>query len=67
MDLLQFLVIAKTSTYAAGGEAFERNLEDDSKVFTYEDKQSGFKYIDRYFGFNPFGGEEIVWKGNRPV
>lgn len=60
MKLNQFLVKAKINGYASKGEEGEEILEDGSKEFTYE--ENGFKYRDRYFGFNPFVGQEIVWE-----
>jgi hypothetical protein len=68
MNLEQFLVRAKISTYATGGEALEKSMQDGSKAFFFEDKDSrDFTYRDRYFGFNPFAGEEVVWKGTKPI
>jgi hypothetical protein len=60
MRLNEFLVKAKVRTYASEGEANERVLEDGAKELSYEER--AFKYQDRYYGFNPFAGEEIVWK-----
>ncbi|MCK5108011.1 MAG: XRE family transcriptional regulator [Nanoarchaeota archaeon] len=62
MELNRFLVKAKISTYATGGELKEKVLSDGSKEFTYENQN--FRYRDRYFGHNPFVGQEIVWKDN---
>jgi Domain of unknown function (DUF5680) len=66
-ELARFLLRAKLATYASGGEAAERDLDAGSKYFEFEVKKSGLKYTDRYFGFNPFGGEEIVYKNGKPV
>jgi hypothetical protein len=60
MELDEFLVKAKINGYASSGEGGERILEDRSKELIFE--ENNFKYRDRYFGFNPFIGEEIVWK-----
>ena len=65
MELSKFLVKAKIATYASEGEANERVLEDGAKELTFEDGK--FKYRDRYYGFNPFVGEEIVWKNGKIV
>ena len=65
MKLEQFLVKAKTSTYASEGEGGEEILADGSKELTFQENE--FKYRDRYLGFNPFIGEEIVWHGDRVV
>lgn len=63
--LEEFLVKAKVNTYASSGEGGERILEDGSKELTYE--EGDFKYRDRYFGYNPFIGEEIVWKDGKMI
>ncbi len=65
MELSKFLVKAKTATYASEGEASERVLEDGAKELTFE--SGNFKYRDRYYGFNPFFGEEIVWQSGEIV
>ena len=65
MDLNNFLVKAKVYTYASEGEVNERILDDRSKELIFE--QDEFKYRDRYFGFNPFIGEEVVWKNNKII
>jgi len=63
--LEEFLVKAKINTYASSGEGGEKVLEDGSKELTYE--KGNFKYRDRYFGYNPFIGEEIVWKDGKII
>ena len=65
MKLEQFLVKAKTNTYASEGEGSEEILADGSKELTFQ--ENGFKYRDRYFGFNPFIGEEVVWYEDRVI
>lgn len=60
MGLNEFLVKAKANTYASSGEGKERKLEDGSKELAYQEE--GWKYRDKYFGFNPFIGEEVVWR-----
>lgn len=59
MILEEFLVQAKQNTYAAelGGVPPE-TLEDGARQFVY--REGTHEYRDRYYGFNPFGGEEIV-------
>ncbi|RJQ15584.1 XRE family transcriptional regulator [Candidatus Woesearchaeota archaeon] len=63
MELQQFLVKAKKATYAA--HAKENKLADGCKELTYEEAE--WKYRDRYFGANPFSGQEVVWKNNKLV
>ena len=70
MELIDFVIKAKLSGYATGGESRELKFEDGSSGFVFEDNE--FKYIDRYFGFNPFSGTEhlynkenqLIWKMN---
>ena len=64
MELNQFLVGAKTNTYAAEN-ATERILEDGAHELVYEN--GIFRYRDRYYGFNPFIGEELVWENGKLV
>jgi len=64
-QLSKFLVKAKINTYASSGEGGEKTLPDGSKEFEFEEKE--LKYRDRYFGFNPFIGEEIVWQNEKVV
>ena len=65
MKLNEFLVKAKIATYATQGEANERILNDTCKELIFEDGE--LKYRDRYYGFNSFVGEEIVWKGDKII
>jgi len=64
-QLNQFLVKAKINTYTSSGEGGEKILPDESKKFEFEEKE--FKYRDRYFGFDPFIGEEIVWQSEKVI
>lgn len=63
MKLEQFLVKAKVSAYAGAGEGGEAILADGCKELIY--KEGEFLYRDRYFGWNPFIGEEVVWQDNQ--
>lgn len=60
LPLNKFLINAKLHTYAGGGERREKKLPDGGKEFFYE--EGNFQYRDRYYGFNPFAGEEVVWE-----
>jgi len=64
-QLSKFLVKAKINTYASSGEGGERILSDGSKEFEF--KEGEFKYRDRDFGYNPFIGQEIVWRNAKVV
>lgn len=65
MMLNKFFVKAKIATYASEGEANERVLKDGCKELTFQDGE--FKYCDRYYGFNPFTGKEIIWQNDKIV
>ena len=64
-QLSKFLVKAKINTYASSGEGGEKILFDESKEFEFEEKE--FKYRDRYFGFDPFIGQETVWQNGKII
>ena len=54
MTLIDFILKAKLSGYASGGEGQERKYDDGAVGF--EIVARGYRYIDRYHGFNPFAG-----------
>jgi len=64
MNLNKFLSRAKKNTYASKYRKV-LILEDGSKELIYEEGE--FRYRDKYFGFNPFSGQEIVWKNKKVV
>jgi hypothetical protein len=67
-QLSKFLVKAKINTYASSGEGGEKVLLDGSKEFEF--REGEFKYIkyrDRYFGFNPFIGQEVVFQNKKII
>ncbi|MFH1822331.1 MAG: DUF5680 domain-containing protein [Patescibacteria group bacterium] len=61
----QFLIKAKQNTYAKSGEISENILADGSKELVL--KEGEFEYMDRYFGFNPFIGQEIVFQNKQAI
>lgn len=65
MELHDFLIKAKKSTYASQGESGEKKLSDGSKEFVHE--EGAWIYRDRFFGSTDFVGEEIVMKDKKPV
>jgi len=65
MNLSEFLIESKRETYASSGESGEKIVSDGSKEFVHE--RVPFKYRDRYFGSNPFAGEEVVWQNGNIV
>ena len=64
-ELAVFLVKAKAATYASGGEGQERNGADFAKELTFS--EGAFRYVDRYYGFSPFSGIEVVWFEDAPI
>lgn len=58
----EFYATAKRSTYAAGGDQKAEILEDGGKRYVFWDKKRWpqWRYIDTYYGYNPFFGNEIV-------
>lgn len=56
MTLQEFLFLAKKSIYAA--RMGQKNLKNEGKQLIFID--SGFTYIDTYYGFDPFSGQELV-------
>ncbi len=64
-QLSKFLESAKINTYASSGEGGENLLPDGNKKFEFKEKE--FRYRDRYFGFNPFVGQEVVFQNGKIV
>lgn len=62
-ELCRFLVKAKINTYASGKEG--AILRDGSKELVF--REGKFLYRDRYFGSNPFIGEEVVFHKGKYV
>jgi hypothetical protein len=65
MELIDFIIEAKLHSYASAGERDESLLEDGGKQFRY--RRGAFEYRDRYYGNDPFFGEEVVWQNGRAV
>lgn len=65
MNLLEFILHEKINGYANGDEGGERIFEDDSRGFELEGH--GYRYTDRYYGFNPFTGTEHIYTSGGPL
>ena len=63
LSLRDFLMKAKKHSYASGHAA--EVLADGCHEFTFQEGE--FLYRDRYFGENPFVGEEVVWQNGKAV
>lgn len=64
-DLIKFLVKAKQLTYAGAKGDSKKILVDGSKEFSFS--EGVYFYRDRYFGSDPFIGEEVVFSNNEAV
>lgn len=60
----KFLVKAKRNTYA-NENAREIKVKYGGKILTFTEGK--FSYQDKYFGTNPFSGEEIVLQEGRVI
>ncbi len=61
--LPKFIAEAKRKTYANNKK--EKRLKNGCKELRFKKRE--FEYIDRYFGANPFIGQEIVWKDKKKL
>lgn len=64
MEFLEFLILAKKETYASS-KIVSRLTKDGAKELIFE--KDNYKYIDRYYGYNPFSGQEIVSHDNKVI
>ena len=64
-ELIKFLVKAKKSTYAGAKGDSKKILEDGSKEFSF--LKGSYYYRDRYFGSDPFIGEEVVFSNDKAI
>ena len=65
MSLIEFILEAKKAAYAKENPDSLEILDNGSRELTFE--EGDFVYKDRYYGFNPFSGEETVWQADVPV
>lgn len=64
-ELINFILKAKKSTYASAKGDSKKILNDGSKEFTYT--EGVYTYRDRYFGSDPFVGQEIVFSNGKAM
>jgi len=62
MELIDFIIEAKIKGYA-DPNAKSTKLEDNSTELIF--KRENYTYRDRYFGGEPFSGQEIVFQNNK--
>jgi hypothetical protein len=63
-DFTAFLIEAKRNTYAAGAPPTGSSRKQ-SKDLGFSAGE--YEYLDSYFGASDFIGEEIVYRGGRPI
>lgn len=64
-ELRRFIFVAKQNTYAISKDGDEKINDDCSREFQY--CNSKFFYRDKYFGIDPFSGQEVVYYNKSPV
>jgi hypothetical protein len=65
MNIYEFLVKAKKAAYARGGDDAGVLLPDGARELSYVEKE--MSYRDRYYGWDPFAGEEVVSKEGKVI
>lgn len=67
-SLKEFLVESKIATYANENPE-KKSLEDGGLELEFEKKigQTIWTYRDRYYGNDPFSGQEVVFENSTPV
>lgn len=65
MTLIEFLIKAKTSTYADGIKYKVSSTKPNSIDYHY--KEGNFIYHDTYFGSQEFYGREFVYRNNKSI
>ena len=63
--LREFVLFAKQNTYTSSKDGDEKINDDFSREFQWRDGE--FLYRDRYFGTDPFSGQEIVYYNESPI
>lgn len=63
-EIIDFLCIAKKSTYAGCGKEAQASRPNSHDLIYCEDN---LKYIDTYLGSENFVGEEAIWVDNKPI
>lgn len=63
-ELVNFLISAKKATYAGCGKE-----TDSSRIISHdlEYREKDMYYYDTYLGGERFGGEEAIWKDEKPL
>jgi len=62
MEFIDFLIDAKKNTYASA-RIIDKLNKDGSKELIFE--KESYKYVDKYYGYNPFSGQEVVFQDDK--
>ena len=65
MTLIDFILKARLAGYPSGSGGQEKKFDDGSVDF--EIISDGYRYLDRYNGFNPFVGFEKIFNSNKEL
>lgn len=63
-ELKNFIYEASRATYASGDENIKQKQSDGSTTIIFQ--KDNYKYHDNYFGGEPYGGREVIFKDDKP-
>lgn len=64
----EFVLAAGRATYASGDQSIKEVQSDKSTTIEYKnDEFPDLSFHDNYFGGEPYGGREVVFKDGEPV
>lgn len=64
-ELKAFILAASRATYASGDESIKKKQTDGSTTIEYI--EGNLKFHDNYFGGEPYGGREVVFRDGKAV
>ena len=66
-ELKEFLKEANMAGYAGGEEKKWKKEEDNSTTITHESSDGRWLFHDNFFGGEPYGGREVIFKDGQAV
>lgn len=64
-ELKTFIFSASRATYASGDESIKKKQSDGSTTIEYI--EGNLKFHDNYFGGEPYGGREVIFRDGKAV
>lgn len=64
-ELKNFIFEASRATYASGDNSIKHKEVDGSTTIVYE--KDSYKLHDNYFGGEPYGGREVIFRDNKAI